>query len=125
MFFTKYGCSSPRMKRREGVFSPNTQKRYVCKVSCVVKNTITSSLNIAFKIIRILHTLFKQILYYKCFYDRSYSSFKTASAASFNSRLTASSRIASATLVTSSSFSASGLAVNSRGSRGGDSSAAI
>jgi hypothetical protein len=67
----------------------------------------------------------QQMLYYKCFYNRSYSSFKTASAASFSSRLTASSRIASATLVTSSSFSASGLAVNSRGSGGGDSSAAI
>jgi hypothetical protein len=113
------------MKRREGVFSPKAQKRYVRKVSCIVKNSVTSSLNIAFKIIKILRTLFKQILHYKCFYNRSYSSFKTASAASFSSRLTASSRIASATLVTSSSFSASGLAVNSRGSGGGDSSAAI
>jgi hypothetical protein len=48
------------MKRREGVFSPKAQKRYVCKVSCVVKNTITSSLNIAFKIIKILRTLFSK-----------------------------------------------------------------
>jgi hypothetical protein len=25
------------MKRREGVFSPKAQKRYVCKVSCIAK----------------------------------------------------------------------------------------
>jgi hypothetical protein len=48
------------MKRREGVFSPKAQKRYVCKVSCVVKNTIASSLNIAFKIIKMLRTLFSK-----------------------------------------------------------------
>ena len=33
--------SSRSMKRREGVFSPKTQKRYVCKVSCIVKNWVT------------------------------------------------------------------------------------
>ena len=33
--------SSRSMKRREGVFSPKTQKRYVCKVSCIVKNWTT------------------------------------------------------------------------------------
>jgi hypothetical protein len=48
------------MKRREGVFSPKAKKWSVCKVSCVVKNTITSRLNIAFKIIKILHTLFNK-----------------------------------------------------------------
>jgi hypothetical protein len=48
------------MKRREGVFLPKAQKWYVCKVSCVVKNTITSSLNIAFRIIKILCTLFSK-----------------------------------------------------------------
>jgi hypothetical protein len=30
--------SSLSMKRREGVFSPKAQKRYVHKVSCIVKN---------------------------------------------------------------------------------------
>jgi hypothetical protein len=39
------------MKRREGVFSPKAQKRYVCKVSCIVKNRITHSLYITFKTI--------------------------------------------------------------------------
>jgi hypothetical protein len=48
------------MKRREGVFSPKAQKRYVRKVSCIVKNSVTSSLNIAFKIIKILRTLFSK-----------------------------------------------------------------
>jgi hypothetical protein len=36
--FTEYGYSSRRMKRRKGVFSPKAQKRYVHKVSCIVKN---------------------------------------------------------------------------------------
>ena len=44
MFFRKlyiimeYGYSSRSMKRREGVFSPKAQKRYVRKVSCIVKS---------------------------------------------------------------------------------------
>jgi hypothetical protein len=38
LFFTEYGYSSRNMKRREGVFSPKAQKRYVRKVSCIVKN---------------------------------------------------------------------------------------
>jgi hypothetical protein len=67
----------------------------------------------------------QQMLHSKCFYNKSYSSFKTASVASFSSRLTASSKITSATLMTSSSFSTSGLAIDSKGSGGGDSSAAI
>jgi hypothetical protein len=67
----------------------------------------------------------QQILHSKCFYNNSYSSFKTASAASFNSRETASSKIASAILVISSSFFASGSAVGLKGSREGDSSATI
>jgi hypothetical protein len=34
----KHGSFSlQRMKRREGVFSPKAQKRYVCKVSCIAK----------------------------------------------------------------------------------------
>jgi hypothetical protein len=37
-YFHAYGYSSRSMKRREGVFSPKAQKRYVCKVSCIVKN---------------------------------------------------------------------------------------
>jgi hypothetical protein len=50
--FTKLGCSLQSMdiltkhkhsslrsmKRREGVFSPKAQKRYVHKVSCITKN---------------------------------------------------------------------------------------
>jgi hypothetical protein len=36
--FMKYGYYLRSMKRREGVFSPKAQKRYVCKVSCIVKN---------------------------------------------------------------------------------------
>jgi hypothetical protein len=36
--FLKHGSFSLRsMKRREGVFSPKAQKRYVCKVSCIAK----------------------------------------------------------------------------------------
>jgi hypothetical protein len=39
MIFTKHKGSSLRsMKRREGVFSPKAQKRYVHKVSCIAKN---------------------------------------------------------------------------------------
>jgi hypothetical protein len=39
MIFTKHKSSSLRsMKRREGVFSPQAQKRYVQKVSCIAKN---------------------------------------------------------------------------------------
>jgi hypothetical protein len=41
---TEYGYSSRSMKRREGVFSPKAQKRYVRKVSCIVKNWITKQL---------------------------------------------------------------------------------
>ena len=67
----------------------------------------------------------QQILHSKCFYINSYSSFKTASAASFNSRETALSKIASAILVISSSLFASGSAVGSKGSGEGDSSAVI
>jgi hypothetical protein len=48
------------MKRREGVFSPKAQKRYVHKFSCIVKNRITNSLYITFKNYKILHTLFKK-----------------------------------------------------------------
>jgi hypothetical protein len=48
--FTKHGFSSLRsMKRREGVFSPEAQKRYVYKVSCIAKNWITNNLHIRFK----------------------------------------------------------------------------
>jgi hypothetical protein len=36
--FAEYGYSSRSMKRREDVFSPKAQKRYVHKVSCLVKN---------------------------------------------------------------------------------------
>jgi hypothetical protein len=39
MILTRHKNSSLRsMKRREGVFSPRAQKRYVCKVSCIAKN---------------------------------------------------------------------------------------
>jgi hypothetical protein len=39
MIFTKHKSSSLRsMKRREGVFSPKAQKRYVHKVSCIANN---------------------------------------------------------------------------------------
>jgi hypothetical protein len=39
MIFTKHKSSSLRsMKRREGVFSPQAQKWYVQKVSCIAKN---------------------------------------------------------------------------------------
>jgi hypothetical protein len=39
MIFTKHKSSSLRsMKRREGVFSLQAQKRYVQKVSCIAKN---------------------------------------------------------------------------------------
>jgi hypothetical protein len=67
----------------------------------------------------------QQILHSKCFYNKSYSSSKTASAASFNSRETASSKIASAILVISSSLFVSGSVVGSKGSGEGDSLAAI
>jgi hypothetical protein len=67
----------------------------------------------------------QQILHSKCFYINIYSSFKTASTASFNSQETTSSKIASAILVISSSLFASGSAIGSKGSGEGDSSAAI
>jgi hypothetical protein len=67
----------------------------------------------------------QQILHSKCFYNNNYSSFKTTSVASFNSREIASSKIASAILVISSSLFASGSAVGSKGSREGDSLAVI
>jgi hypothetical protein len=67
----------------------------------------------------------QKILHSKCFYNNNYSSFKTASTVSFNSRETASSKIASAILVISSSLFASGSAVGSKGSGEEDSSAAI
>jgi hypothetical protein len=39
MIFTKHKSSSLRsMKRREGIFSPQAQKRYVQKVACIAKN---------------------------------------------------------------------------------------
>ena len=114
------------MKRTEGVFSPKAQKRYVHKVSCIVKNRITNSLYITFKTTKILHTLFSK--YYinipNVFTIISYSYFRTASTALFSSRVTASSIIASAILVISSSFFASGSANDPKGSGGGDSSAA-
>jgi hypothetical protein len=48
--FTKHEFSSLwSMKRREGVFSPKAQKRYVYKVSCIAKNWITNNLHIRFK----------------------------------------------------------------------------
>ena len=67
----------------------------------------------------------QQILHSKCFYNNIYSSFKTTSVASFNSREIASSKIASAILVISSSLFASRSAGGSKGSGEGDSSAAI
>ena len=52
--FTKHGSFSLRsMKRREGVFSPKAQKRYVYKVSCIAKKWITNNLHIRFKDIHI------------------------------------------------------------------------
>jgi hypothetical protein len=47
------------MKRREGVFSPKAQKRYVCEVSCIVKNRTINSLYITFKVT-------KYYKYYTC-----------------------------------------------------------
>jgi hypothetical protein len=56
---TKHKHSSLRsMKRREGVFSPKSQKRYVHNVSCIAKNWITNNLHIRFKTI--------SIKYYRC-----------------------------------------------------------
>jgi hypothetical protein len=37
IFLRSMDFSFRSMKRREGVFSPKAQKRYVCKVSCIVK----------------------------------------------------------------------------------------
>jgi hypothetical protein len=65
---------------------------------------------------KMLHTLFSKYYIPNVFYNNSYSSFKTVSAASFSSRETASSIIASATLVISSYFSASRSAIDSKGS---------
>ena len=90
--------SSRSMKRREGVFSPKTQKRYVCKVSCIVKNWVTK--------IDILHSGLQNVTPYyisEVFHKNVYSSLKTTSAASFRSRLTTSSIISSAIFLISSS----------------------
>jgi hypothetical protein len=52
MILTRHRNSSLwSMKRREGVFSPKAQKRYVHKVSCIAKNWITNNSHIAFKFI--------------------------------------------------------------------------
>jgi hypothetical protein len=69
--------------------------------------------------------LVQQILHSKCFYNNNYSSFKTASAASFNSREKTPSKIASAILVISSSLFAFVSADGSKGSGEEDSSAVI
>jgi hypothetical protein len=50
IIFTKHEFSSLQsMKRREGVFSPKSQKRYEYKVSCIAKNWTTNNLHIRFK----------------------------------------------------------------------------
>ena len=84
---------------KEGkVFFRQTQKRYVCKVSCIVKNWVAK--------IDILHSGLQSVtLYYisEVFYKNVKSSLKTTSAASFRSRLTTSSIISSAIYLISSS----------------------
>jgi hypothetical protein len=74
--FMEYGYYSRSMKRREGVFSPMAQKRYVRKVSCVVKIELQTAYILHSKLQNITHFV-QQILHYysKCFYNNSYSSF--------------------------------------------------
>jgi hypothetical protein len=79
--FTEYGYSSRSMKRREGVFSPKAQKRYVRKVSCIVKNWITNSSYITFKTVK-YYTLCSANIISEYSYNNNYSSLKTTSAAS-------------------------------------------
>jgi hypothetical protein len=117
------------MKRREGVFLPKAQKRYVHK-------SFMHRKEINYKTIHILHLKHMSTKYYKhssanaalifqqCFYN-SYSSFKTLSAVSVSSWVTTSSTIVSATLIISADAFASGSANDSKGSGGGDSSAMV
>jgi hypothetical protein len=63
-------------------------------------------------------------IFWQCFYN-SYSSFKTLSAASVSSWVTTSSIIVSVMLIIYVESFASGSASDSKGSRGGDSSAAV
>jgi hypothetical protein len=53
IFFTTH-------EKKGRCFSPKAQKWYVLKVSCIVKNSVASSLSITFKIIKILRTLFSK-----------------------------------------------------------------
>jgi hypothetical protein len=56
MVLTRHKNSSLQsMKRREGIFSPKAQKRYVHKVSCIAKNSITNNLHITLKNVNIKH----------------------------------------------------------------------
>ena len=91
IFFTKH-------EKKGRCFFRQTQKRYVCKVSCIVKNWVAK--------IDILHSGLQNVTPYyisEVFHKNVYSSLKTTSAASFRSRLTTSSIISSAIFLISSS----------------------
>jgi hypothetical protein len=128
---TKHKYSSLRsMKRREGVFSPKAQKRYVYKkFHASERSELQNSLHHRFKTIRIKYyrlsptnvTLITQ----ERFYNNYYSSFRTFSATLLSNLLTTSSTIDSAMLIISIAFFVSGSARGSNISGGGGNSAAI
>jgi hypothetical protein len=117
------------MKRREGVFSPKAQKRYVYK-------SFMHRKEVNYQIIYILDSkiytsnitvLLQQsyIDHLKMFYNKYYSSFRTFSATSYSNLLTTSSTIDSTILMISSAFFVSGSTRGSNGSDGGDNSAIV
>jgi hypothetical protein len=113
------------MKRREGVFSPKAQKRYVCKVSRIVKKYIT--------VIYMFHQLFhtSNITRYsynkvtRYYHNSLLFSKEIFSVASFNNLSTTSSIIEFAMLIMSSASFISGSDRGLYGSGSGDSSAVI
>jgi hypothetical protein len=107
------------MKRREGVFSPKAQKRYVCKVSRIVKKYIT--------VIYMLHQILQGIITIKLqgIITIVYSSLRIFSAASFNNLSTTLSMIEFAVPTMSRASFISGSARGSYGSGSGDSLAAV
>ena len=110
---TNRNSSSRSMKRREGVFSSKTQKRYVSKISCIVKNWAVKTDVLCSRLQDITH------IHFKYFYNSTYISLSTTSAASFRSRSTTWSMISSAIFLISSSSLGWGPEDASVGSEGG------
>jgi hypothetical protein len=129
LFFTKH-------KKREGVFSPKAQKRYVCKFHASQRNKLQYfTYSIQSYTHQILQSCYSRSIMSilvshtstisKCFYNKVYSSLRTFSVTSFKSLPTTSSIMESAIFIMSNASFISGSAKGSYGSGGGDSSAEV